>query len=206
MKKLVFVCVIFMLFTGTIHAQPERIGVGLTFATKKRFNNGGTGNPGINIKTWIPIDKRKTFHVVPSVTAFNTLEAPNTGFSTVTYMFHGDLDLQYRLFHEKTLKVVAIAGVNYTQLVSRNEIYITMVSPPVDSTISGFGPVLGGALEMRMSSHWDFIVTGKYSFAGLRKGDRSLGEWYLAAPLSGPIIQVHAVYYFLSRGRGYSRR
>jgi len=72
--------------------------------------------------------------------------------------------------------------------------------------VSGLGPSLGAAMEMRMSPHWDFIVSGRYSFSGLRLGDTTAGENYITAPLSAPILQVHAVFYFTSRGRGYSRR
>jgi hypothetical protein len=201
MKKLLLIGVSLVLLTVTVTAQPEKIGAGLTFATKKRFNDvGDTGNPGLNIRTWIPIDKRRVFYVVPSATVFNPLEISNSLFISTTYMFHGDLELQYTLFTDKTLKLVAAAGMNYTHIISRIEPLLSLPNMPQDSAIGGFGPVIGAALEMRMSPYWDFIVSGKYSFAGLRMGDTSLGERAVVAPLSAPIIQVHAVYYFFSRG------
>jgi hypothetical protein len=200
MKKLLFIGMIFMMLTVTVSAQPEKIGAGLTFATKKRFNGGDTGNPGLNIRTWIPIDKRRTFYVVPSATVFNPLEVNHTNYLTKTLMFHGDLELQYTIFSDKSLKLIAAAGMNYTHIISKVEPLLALPNLPQDSTVAGFGPVIGAALEMRMSPYWDFIVSGKYSFAGLRMGDTSIGEKALVAPLSAPIIQVHAVYYFFSRG------
>ena len=202
MKKLLLIGVSLMLLTVTVTAQPEKIGAGLTFATKRRFNDGDTGNPGLNIRTWIPLDKKRTFYVVPSATVFNPLDVNHTSYRTTTYMFHGDLELQYTLFKDKTLKLISAAGMNYTHIISKVEPLISVPNLPQDSTIAGFGPVVGAALEMRMSPNWDFIVSGKYSFAGLRMGDTSKGEGALVAPLSAPIIQVHAVYYFYSRGPG----
>lgn len=201
MKKLLFIGVSLMLLTVTVMAQPEKIGAGLTFATKKRFNDvGDTGNPGLNIRTWIPLDQRRTFYVVPSATVFNPLEDSNSLLISTTYMFHGDLELQYTLFTDKTLKLVAAAGMNYTHIISKIEPLIEVPDLPQDSAVAGFGPVIGAALEMRMSPYWDFIVSGRYSFAGLSMGEKPDGGNALVAPLSAPIIQVHAVYYFSSRG------
>lgn len=207
MKKLIFLFVLGLLISETVVAQPERIGAGLTFAAKKRFNGGDTGNPGLNLKTWISVDKRKMLYIVPSATVFNPLEVNHTSHQTTNYMFHGDLDVQYTVVHDNTLKLVAIAGMNYTHIISKNNIeFLIPGQVVVDSTVSGFGPAIGAALEMRMSPFVDFIVTGKYSFAGLRAGDTAIGEPVLVTPLASPIIQIHAVYYFISRGRGYSRR
>lgn len=207
MKKLVIIGISVMLLSAAAEAQPERIGAGLTFATKRRINDGDTGNPGLNIRTWIQLDRKRNYYLVPSATMFNYLVVNHTTHLTTTYMFHGDLDLQYMFFHEKTIKLAATAGINYTHIISKIDLVITsMPNPPVDSTAAGLGPSLGAAMEMRMGPHWDFIVSGRYSFAGLRAGDVSKGEGILTAPLSAPIIQVHAVYYFRSRGRGYSRR
>jgi len=205
-KKLLLPLLLVCLVSETADAQPERIGAGLTFGVKKRFNGGDTGNPGLNLKTWIALDRRKTLQIVPSVSVFNPHKINHVSHITTTYMFHGDLDLQYTLFHEKTLKLIGLGGVNYTHILSRNEIVVTVPDMPVDSAVSGFGPTLGIALEMRMSSNWDFIVSGRYSFTGLRAGDPAMDEKFLVAPLSSPVIQVHAVYYFRARGRGYSYR
>jgi hypothetical protein len=202
--SIIFVSLFFI--AATTAAQPERIGAGLTFATKKRFNKGDTGNPGLTVKTWISLDKRKVFHIVPAVSAFIPLEVNHTSYFTKTYMFHGDLDFQARLFREKSLKVAALAGINYRHIISRNRIVISLPEQPVDSTISGFGPTIGATLEMRMSAYWDFVVSARYSFTGLRAGDAAAGEWFLVAPLASPVIQVQAVYYFYSRGGGYSYR
>lgn len=206
MKRFLILTIMAIGIPALTWAQPERIGAGLTFTVKKRFNGGDTGNPGLNLRTWIPVDKRKALHIVPSVSVFNPHKINHVSHITTTYMFHGDLDLQYRLFHEKSLKLIGVGGVNYTHIISRNKIEYSVPDIPVDSTLSGFGPTVGLSLEMRMSSNWDFIVSGRYSFTGLRAGDPTLGEKFLVAPMSTPVIQVHAVYYFRSRGRGYSYR
>ncbi len=206
MRRISVILTALFFLTLTAVAQPERIGAGLTFATKKRFNGGDTGNPGLNVKTWISLDRRKVFHIVPSVSAFMPLEVSHTSYLTTTYMFHGDLDVQARVWKEKSVRLAAVAGVNYRHIISKNKMLITLPDEPVDSTLSGFGPTIGAALEMRMNGSWDFIVSARYSFTGLRPGDTSSGEWLLVAPLASPVIQVQAVYYFFSRGRGYSYR
>jgi hypothetical protein len=209
MKKPLSIVVLLLLMTATAFSQPERIGAGLAFATKKRFNGGDTGNPGLNLRTWIPVDKGKYFHIVPSVSAYNPLQTrPNPAWIVTTYMFQGDLDVQYKFFQEKTLKLAAIAGLNYTYISTSNELLISVPAnqSPVDSTLTGFGPNLGVALEMRMGPFWDFILSGRYKFTGLRAGDPAFNESFLVADLGAPVIQVHAVYYFTSRGRGYTRR
>ncbi len=204
MRKLLIIGLLSLISVSAVWAQPERVGAGLTFATKKRFNGGDTGNPGLNIRTWIPLHKNRSFYLVPSATIFNYLVINHVTHHTTTYMFHGDLDFQYVFFRDKDLKLAATAGLNYTHIISRNELMIAgLPDPPIDSTVYGFGPAIGAVMEMRMASHWDFILSGKYSFAGLRAGDTSAGEGILIAPLSAPIIQIYAVYYF--SGRGYSR-
>lgn len=206
MKKLLLVFISVLLTSAIAFSQPERVGLGLSFATKKRFNGGDTGNPGLNLKTWVAVNKTKTVHIVPSVTVFNPLVVNHTSHLTTNKMFHADLDVQYRVLHENTLNLIAIAGANFTYISSKNQIEVNLPIPVVDSTISGIGPTIGAALEMRMSPFFDFIVSGRYSFAGIRAGDIESGEKFLVAPLSSPVIQIHAVYYFTSRGKGYSRR
>jgi hypothetical protein len=183
-------------------AQPERIGFGLSFAQKVRFNGGDTGNPGFNIKTWIALDKKKRLHIVPSVTAFNPGRINKTSHWVNNYRFHADLDMQYAFYHEKSLKVAALAGVNYSHLISTNEILVTPPVIPVDSTLYGLGPSLGAQLEMRMHSYWDFIVSARYSAAGFNLEGTTQTSLF-NAPLSALVIQVHAVYYFYGRGKGY---
>ncbi len=202
-KKTLFIVTGLLLLGVSLFAQPERIGVGLAFSTKKRFNNSDTGNPGVNLATWIRLDRKKTMYLVPSVSVFNPLTMNHTSFLATNYMVQADLDFHYMAYHEKTLKLVALAGLNYTGIISRNEMVISVPLPPVDSTLQGFGPNIGAALEMRMGSMWDFIVTGKYKFTGLKFNDPALEQGLLSAPLSAFVVQIHAVYYFRGRGKGY---
>lgn len=206
LKRLFLTLITVMLLQAVGIAQPERVGVGLTFSSKRYFNYGDTGNPGIALKTWIGLDRKKNLHLVPSITAFSPNNRNYTAFNVTNYQFFGDIDLQYKVYHEKTLKLVAMTGVNYTYIISKSEQLYPMSWDPVDSTTYGLGPSLGLALEMRMGAFVDFIVSGKYSFTGLQLGDPALEEKFLIAPLSTPVIQVQFVYYFYSRGRGYSKR
>ncbi|MCD4710818.1 MAG: hypothetical protein K8R52_08235, partial [Bacteroidales bacterium] len=96
--------------------QIHRIGGGFTFSSGTEFNYGETGNPGVVLKTWFALNKASTFHIVPSVTAFNRYKL-ETGYSILTnLMFDGDLDFQYTLFQEGTVKAVAFGGGNVTYL------------------------------------------------------------------------------------------
>lgn len=209
MKRFFLILICALLLSATGVAQPESIGAGLSFATKKRFNGGDTGNPGLNLKTWIPLDKKKTFHIVPSATVYNPLKTrPDPLYVVTTVMFHADLDAQYLFLRDKNLKLGATVGGNYTYISTKNKLESTIPASlmPVDSTLSGFGPTAGAVLEMRINAKWDFILSAKYNFTGLRAGDKMRGEGLLAAPLGAPVIQVHGAYYFSRGGSGYYRR
>jgi len=148
-------------------AQPDRIGGGLTFAQKIRFNTGDTGNPGINVKTWLKLDKRKTMFIVPSISAYLPIPRTHTTHFATNYLFHADVDFQYRFFTEGTMSVMALAGVNYTHLYSAIEMRDSYTILQVNDALFGFGPNIGAGLEMRMASSWDMNVTGNYAFPGL---------------------------------------
>ncbi len=215
MKKIIFISIAFLMISASALAQLDRIGVGLSFSEKIVYNLiAKTGNPGINVRTWIALDKRKTMFIVPSVTAYNPHTVkPNSSFFTTTYLFHGDIDFQYRIFNEKTLTVVGFAGVNYTYLNYNVELLIaSMVDPPVSGATFGFGPNLGAGLEMKMTSFWDFHVNAKYAWPGLvLNAPESESIWdetkpkFLSSPLTALVIEVQAVYYFHGRGKGYRR-
>src|SRR6056297_2567189 len=189
MRRVIILLALMILATGLLRAQPQRLGAGLTFSTPTRFNGGKTGNPGLNLKTWVQLDKRNTLFLVPSVSVFNPLEKNKTSHIITTYLLHGDLDVHYNFFHDKTVKVIALAGVNYSHIISRNELLFTPPEPVTDEEHFAVGGNLGAGLEMRMGPLWDFHVTGKYVFSDIKAF----------------VIQVHAVYYFHSRGKGYRR-
>lgn len=215
MKTIFSISLILLLMSISSAAQPERIGVGLSFAEKIRFDYGDTGNPGVNIKTWIYLDKRRTMFLVPSITAYNphTMKPGNTSsFTTTTYLFHADADFQYKVFNEKTLSLIAFAGVNYTQFISTVNLLISMTDPPQDKSDFAIGPNIGAGLEMRMSDYWDFNVSAKYAFPGLIWKAPETESIFdenkpklLSSPYTALVIQVHAVYYFKGRGKGYRR-
>lgn len=170
--------------------QIHRIGGGFTFSTGVEFNYGETGNPGVVLKTWLALNKASTFHIVPSVTAFNRYKM-ETGYSILTnLMFQGDLDFQYTLFQEGTVKAVAFGGGNVTYLNSDFEpVIVTGNETITDESDFAIGANLGAGLELRMAPKWDFNISGKYLFS----------------KYSQFIISVQGVYYFKSRRRSYRR-
>jgi len=172
------------------YSQIHRIGAGLAFSTGTDFNYGETGNPGFMIKTWVPLNKASTFHVVPSVTAYNRYKV-ETGYSILTnLMFQGDLDFQYNFFQEGNVKAIAFAGGDFMYLNSNFEPLIVTGNETITDTADfAVGGNLGMALELRMAPKWDFNISGKYIFS----------------QYSQFVISVQAVYYFKSRRRSYRR-
>ena len=190
MKHIFSIICLITLFTINSSAQVHRIGGGLAFASGINFNYGETGNPGITLKTWIALDKRSVFNIVPSISAFNRYRL-ETGYMILTnYMFQGDLDAQYLVFQEGTVRAVVFGGGNFTYLTSFYEpLVITGNETITDKSDYSIGANLGAGLELRMSPKWDFMVSGKYIFS----------------KYSQFIISVQAVYYFKSRRRAYKR-
>lgn len=170
--------------------QIHRIGGGLVFSSGTEFNFGETGNPGIVLKTWLALNKASTFHIVPSVTAYNRYKL-ETGYSILTnLMFQGDLDFQYTLFQEGTVKAVAFGGGNVTYLNSDFEPLIVTGNETInDESDFAIGGNLGAGLELRMAPQWDFNISGKYLFS----------------KYSQFVISVQGVYFFKSRRRAYGR-
>jgi len=151
------------------------------------------GNPGLKVKTWVALDKRSTIHIVPTITVFNRNIRDAGSYTISNYMYMGDVDGQFVVFHEGTLKIVVFGGGNVT--------YINSVIAQVDKKypIPEYAPDnvseivpggnLGAGLELRMASHWDMNVSGKY----------------ILSKYSQFIISIEGVYYFKSRRRAYRR-
>jgi len=183
----------FLIFiiSSNAFAQPERIGAGLSFANTLEFNNGETSNPGVFLKTWISLDKKRKVHLVPSVTAYNKYKYDPGTFILKNYMFQGDIDGQYVVFREKTVKVIGYAGANFTYLYSTFSPTLTSYTGPLsDAKDWAIGGNIGAGLELRMASRWDFIVSGKYKVSRYPQF----------------IISVNAAYFFRDRDRTYRRR
>ncbi len=129
---------------------------GLCFVSGFRYNSTEMGNPGLKVKTWIALDRKSTIHIVPTITAFNrnVLEAGN--YSVTNNMFLGDLDGQYMVFKEGTLKVVVFAGGNLTYLNSvvaqSDPKYPIPDYAPGNESDLAVGGNLGAGLELRMGS------------------------------------------------------
>ena len=185
-----------LIITGisyNLSAQIYRIGAGLCFASGFRYNLSETGNPGLKVKSWIALDRQSTIHIVPTLTAFNRNILDAGYYSLTNYMFMGDLDGQYMVFKEGTLKIVVFGGGNVTFLNSvvaqLDEKYpIPDYAPDSENDIA-FGGNLGAGLELRMASQWDMNVSAKY----------------ILSRYAQFIISVEGVYYFKSRRRAYRR-
>ncbi len=181
---------LFLIFNINAIAQVHRIGGGLVFASGAEFNYGETGNPGLTIKTWLALNKRSSFHIMPSISVFNRYRL-ETGYSILTnYMFQGDLNAQYAFFQDGTVRAVVFGGGNFTYLASFYEpIVVTGNESITDLSDYAIGANAGAGLELRMAPKWDFNVSGKYLFSKYPQF----------------IISVQAVYYFKSRRRAYRR-
>ena len=191
MMKTLFLSFLLLLATSTLLlAQPERIGAGLAFANVVEFNSGETSNPGLFLKTWIALDRKSKLNLVPSFTVFNRYKFDPGQYILKVFTFHADLDGQYEVFSEKNIKIIGFAGGNFTYLTSTFEPYF--VGTPVsldDATDWALGGNIGAALELRMSSHWDFIVSGKYKISKYPQF----------------VISVSGAYFFRDRQRTYRR-
>lgn len=189
-KYLFFLIGILLLLNPGANAQIYRIGAGLSFASGAEFNAGETGNPGLSLKTWIPIDKRRALSIVPSVSAYNRFKLENGLFVLTNYMFHGDLNVQYAFFEDGAVRAVAMGGANFTYLLSYFEpVIVTGNETLSDATDYAIGGNVGAGLELRMAPQWDFNVSGKYLFSKYNQF----------------IITVEAVYYFKRRRGAYRR-
>ena len=179
-----------LLINVNCDAQIQRIGAGFSFASGTIFNYGETGNPGLTLKTWVTLDKRGAFHIVPSISAYNRYRL-ETGYSILTnYMFHGDLNAQYAVFQEGTVRAIVFGGGNFTYLTSAYEQLVAIGDQTItDDSDYAIGGNLGAGLELRMASKWDFNVSGKYIFSKYPQF----------------VISVEAVYYFKGRRRAYRR-
>lgn len=190
MKQLFLIILVSILFSFQSGAQVHRVGGGFSFASGAEFNFGETGNPGLTLKTWLALNKRSTFQIVPSISVYNRYRL-ETGYSTLTnYMFHGDLDAQYAFFEDGSVRAVAFGGGNFTYLTSFYEpIVVTGNENITDQSDYAVGANIGAGLELRMAPKWDFNVSGKYLFSKYPQF----------------IISVQAVYYFKSRRGAYRR-
>ncbi|MEZ5071488.1 MAG: hypothetical protein R2751_11100 [Bacteroidales bacterium] len=118
--------------------------------------------PGFGVKTWIGLDKRGALQLVPSLTAFNRFHFENGIYSLTNYMFMADLNLQYAIFEEGTVRAVVFGGGNFTYLTCRFRESFRPESHHRRCPDYAPGGNLGARLELRMSSHWDFNVSGRY--------------------------------------------
>jgi len=189
-KITIFLAALFLLAGQNSYGQIHRIGGGLTFSSGAEFNYGETGNPGIVLKTWLALNKASTFHIVPSVTAYNRYKLETGMYVLTNLMFQGDLDFQYTIFTEGTVKAIAFGGGNATYLNSNFEaIVLTGNEIVTDESDFALGANLGAGLELRMAPKWDFNISGKYLFSRY----------------SQFVISVQGVYFFKSRRTAYRR-
>ena len=174
----------------SVDAQTHRIGGGLSFASVNSYNTGETGNPGFSIHYWHSLNKAGTIHLVPSVSVYNPYKL-KTGYMVLTnYMLQGDLNLQYSIYNQGTVGIVAFGGVNATQLISDYKPIVVSGDETLENKNDRYiGGNLGAGLELYMSPKWDLNVSAKY----------------ILSEYSQVVIGVQAAYYFNKRRRAYRR-
>jgi len=176
-----------------LSAQIYRMGAGLCFASGYQYNSSEIGNPGFKVKTWISLDKRSTIHIVPTITVFNKNIRDAGSYTLTNYMYMGDVDGQFVVLHEGTLKLVVFGGGNVTYLNSViaqvDEKYPIPDYAPENKSDIMLGANLGAGLELRMGPKWDMNISSKY----------------IVSENSQFIISIEGVYYFKSRRRAYRR-
>lgn len=182
-----------VLFSLSLNAQIQRVGTGLSFTSGYEFNGVEVGNPGLKLKTWVTLDKKNNFHIVPTLTAFNR-NVFSTGYYTVSnYLFLGDLDAQAVVYWERTLKIVAFAGANVSYMnsvVAQNDPkYPLPEYAPTNTSDRTIGANIGAGLELRMAAQWDMNVSAKY----------------VVSRYSQVILSVEGVYFFKKRRRSFRR-
>ena len=129
-------------------------------------------------------------HLVPSLTFFNPY-ALKTGYITLNnYLIQADLNLQFALYHQESVRIVLLGGGNLTQLISD---YIP-VTHTGDETLEDarervLGGNLGAGLELTMSPQWDLNIMTKYILS-------SYAQF---------VISVQTAYYFKKRHSAYRR-
>jgi hypothetical protein len=183
MKRILILIMVMLPLAAS--AQFERAGLGLSFSSGVEYNFHETGNPGVWANTYFKIANR--FHLVPSLTVFNPYKKTTVDESIKNYMFHGDLNAQYAIFKEGDLRVVGVAGLNATTVISRYENFLGLEGLPNISDVK-LGLNLGGTIEMQVDDYWDAVLTGKY----------------IAGPWSQFVVSIGVVYVFEGRmGRGW---
>ncbi len=190
----IILCVV--IITGIHHnlsAQIYRVGAGLCFASGFQYNSSEIGNPGFKVKTWVALDRKSTIHIVPTLTAFNRNILDAGSYTLTNYMYLGDLDGQFVVFKEETLKIVVFGGANATFLHSVvaqvDEKYPIPEYAPEDESDFALGGNIGAGLELRMGSKWDMNISAKY----------------ILSKYSQFILSIEGVYYFKSRRKAYRR-
>ena len=121
----------------------------------------------------------------------NVLDAGN--YTVSNYLFMGDLDFQYAIYRERTLKAIVFLGGNLSYLSSvlaqvDPQYPVPDYAPPSTSEYSP-GANIGAGLELRMAAQFDMNVSAKY----------------IISKHSQAIISVEGVYFFKKRRRSYRR-
>ncbi len=161
MKQLKICSTIFLLFLASeLSAQIPAVAAGLAFSSGIDVNSLTTGNPAIYAKVYFKINKQ--LKIVPGLTAFSVQKKfyPADDATLKNYMFQADCDFHYSLYREDPLRLVGIAGINTTSVISKWD--ISQTQNVENKTGIGLGLNLGGAINMFVSNYFDAFISGKY--------------------------------------------
>ena len=173
---------LFLLFfiPMVVSAQLDRIGGGLAFSSGIDYNHYRTGNPGLWIKPYFRVLPK--MYLIPSVTIFNRYKRTTFTEEVRNYMFHGDVDLQYQVFQQDEIKIVLMAGLNATGLISRYDMLVDVGDPLDNISDLGLGANIGAGLEMIINNYYDAVLTTKYVAGTYSQFVINLGVLYYINP------------------------
>ena len=169
---------VFLIFTEQISAQVPALGGGLTFSTGIDVNGLSTGNPGIYAKAYFKLGKQ--FKIVPSLSAFSPKKRAYPAYAATlrNYMFLGDLDAHYSVYHDKPIRVIIFSGINTTAVISKWELDQNIGQNVKDENKISPGINLGGAIYMFVNNSFDAFIAGKYIAGNLNHAVINIGIIY----------------------------
>jgi hypothetical protein len=177
-RILILLLVIFPLAAS---AQLEKIGGGLAFSSGINYNYHRTGNPGFWVKPYIKLMPKG--YLAPSITVYNRFKKSTFTESIRNYMFQGDVDFLYQVFRQEEIKIVVMAGLDATGLISRYELLVDTGTEGLDNKSDlGLGANAGIGLEMIINDYYDAVLTTKYIAGTYSQFVIDLGVVYFLSP------------------------
>lgn len=168
--------VLFLFITGSMHAQFNRYGGGLSFSTgieQLEPDRIETGNPGLTLRGVYDINKK--LFLIPSLCIYMPKKIGHLGSSLKTYYTHLDAHLGYHLAHEGPVMFYAIAGADLTSL------YLAYGTDDPDfesKLIPSLGVSVGTGVEMIIDDRFNAYTQVRYIVGKYQQLIISIGVHY----------------------------